>query len=388
MNQQVQTQQAKPFMPLAPVRTGILQRKKCACGGEAGPSGECEACQKKRLGLQRKTANQNGAGSSQSSNMVMQRKLTIGSSNDPLEHEADRIANQVMATPSHSRVSGTPLKIQRFTGQASGQMDTAPASVDRVLAGAGKPLEPALQQDMEQRFGHDFSRVRVHSGGAAEQSAREVNAQAYTVGQNIVFGAGKFAPGTHEGRRLIAHELTHVVQQTGGIQAKKVSKQSNVMLKDASASFDIEESQIQRSLEFSSTSEMLQRREVCDEEGVCHTEDDENQIPADQDSEEENATDPGALPAGNNQLFFEYNSDVLSYSDEVEIAAYVQKWRNVPGPVTPQVQVDAYASEEGQEAYNSNLSAQRAQAVKDKLVSLGIPTDKITERLPLSLKMT
>ena len=94
-------------------------------------------------------------------------------------------------------------------------MDAAPASVDHVLASPGRPLEPALRQDMEQRFGHDFSRVRVHSGAAAEQSARDVNAHAYTVGHNIVFGAGRFAPGTHEGRRLIAHELTHVVQQSG-----------------------------------------------------------------------------------------------------------------------------------------------------------------------------
>ena len=78
-----------------------------------------------------------------------------------------------------------------------------------------RPLDPVLQQDMEQRFGHDFSRVRVHSGGSAEQSAREVNAYAYTVGHDIVFGAGQFAPETHAGRRLIAHELTHVVQQSG-----------------------------------------------------------------------------------------------------------------------------------------------------------------------------
>jgi len=68
---------------------------------------------------------------------------------------------------------------------------------------------------MEQRFGHDFSRVRVHAGGAAEQSARDVNANAYTVGHNIVFGSGRFSPGTNEGRRLLAHELTHVVQQAG-----------------------------------------------------------------------------------------------------------------------------------------------------------------------------
>ena len=93
--------------------------------------------------------------------------------------------------------------------------DTAPASVDQTLASPGRPLEPALQQDMEQRFGHDFSRVRVHSGTAAQQSAQDVNAIAYTVGHNIVFGADQFAPGTHEGRRLLAHELAHVVQQSG-----------------------------------------------------------------------------------------------------------------------------------------------------------------------------
>ena len=93
--------------------------------------------------------------------------------------------------------------------------DTAPASVARVLVDSGRPLAPAFQQDMEQRFGHDFSRVRVHSGGAAGQSAQDINAHAYTVGHDIVFGAGQFAPETSGGQRLIAHELTHVVQQTG-----------------------------------------------------------------------------------------------------------------------------------------------------------------------------
>ena len=99
--------------------------------------------------------------------------------------------------------------------------DAAPASVDRVLASPGRPLESALRQDMEQRFGYDFSRVRVHSGGAAEQSALEVNAHAYTVDQNIVFGPSRFAPGTNEGRRLIAHELTHVVQQSNPTHSLK-----------------------------------------------------------------------------------------------------------------------------------------------------------------------
>jgi len=168
---------------------GMIQRK-CACGSDKVV---CEECAKKNIGLQR--------------------KLTIGSNNDPLEQEADRVAEQMVSAPLNSAVNTTPPRIQRFSGQASEGSNTAPDSVNYILAGSGRPLEPMLRQDMERRFGHDFSRVRVHVGDAAEQSARAVNANAYTAGHNIVFGAGQFAPRSQEGRRLIAHELTHVVQQ-------------------------------------------------------------------------------------------------------------------------------------------------------------------------------
>ena len=102
--------------------------------------------------------------------VALQRKITIGASNDPLEQEADRIADQITAKPAHSMVSGSSLQIQRYRGQSSEIKNTAPASVDRVLTGSGQPLEPALRQDMEQRFGYDFSGVRVHFDAAAEQS--------------------------------------------------------------------------------------------------------------------------------------------------------------------------------------------------------------------------
>jgi len=176
-----------------PSHAGLLLQRKCAYGSSASSlTGECEACKKKRL----------------------QKKLSIGTSNDPLEQEADRVADQVLAAPAHSVVSPAPPHIQRFTGQASGDGSTAPASVDRVLASSGRPLNGELQQEMGQRFGHDFSHVRVHTGVDAEQSAQDVNAHAYTVGHNIVFGAGRFAPESHEGQRLLVHELTHVVQQS------------------------------------------------------------------------------------------------------------------------------------------------------------------------------
>jgi Domain of unknown function (DUF4157) len=179
----------------SPIQTGPLQRKCNSCGQHKIASGECTNCQP-----------QSG----------LQRKLTIGATNDPLELEADRVADQVLATrsASNSTISATSPRIQRFTGQTNGQADMeAPASVDRVLSSPGRPLDPALQQDMGQRFGHDFSRVRVHTGAAAERSAQEVNANAYTVGHNIVFGTNRFSPMTTEGRRLLAHELTHTIQQ-------------------------------------------------------------------------------------------------------------------------------------------------------------------------------
>jgi Domain of unknown function (DUF4157) len=145
----------------------------------------------------------------------LQKQLSIGASNDPLELEADRVADLVMSIPAHPTVTAAPLLVQRLTPQVTEGVNAAPTSVDRVLTNSGKPLAPSLQQDMEQRFGHDFSRVRVHSDSAAAQSAREVSANAYTVGHNIVFGADQFAPESYAGKRLIAHELTHVLQQSG-----------------------------------------------------------------------------------------------------------------------------------------------------------------------------
>ena len=189
----------------------------------------------------------------------IQAKLKVGAVNDPLEHEADRLADQVMRMPapevsaavtpsrilqrkcacgSHTgagetceecgkeksslqrkadnqRLPGAP-HVQRFAEQPAGETDQAPASVDEALATPGRPLEPTLRQDMEQRFGHDFSRVRVHLDGHAAASARDVGSLAYTAGRDIVFAQGQFAPHTAEGRRLLAHELVHTMQQGGG----------------------------------------------------------------------------------------------------------------------------------------------------------------------------
>ncbi|MEQ8963027.1 MAG: DUF4157 domain-containing protein, partial [Coleofasciculus sp. C2-GNP5-27] len=89
-----------------------------------------------------------------------------------------------------------------------------PPIVHEVLRSQGKPLDPNTRTFMESRFGHDFSSVQVHTDRKAAESAQVINALAYTVGQNIVFGTGEYAPGRSEGQKLLAHELTHVVQQS------------------------------------------------------------------------------------------------------------------------------------------------------------------------------
>jgi hypothetical protein len=86
-------------------------------------------------------------------------------------------------------------------------------SVDLALRSPGRALDSATRAAMEPRFGHDFSQVRIHTGGEAETSARAVDANAYTIGRDIVFGRDRYSPGSSEGQRLLAHELTHVVQQ-------------------------------------------------------------------------------------------------------------------------------------------------------------------------------
>lgn len=125
--------------------------RRCACGGRIGPDGECANCKARRL---------------------------------------MRAALPAAATPA-----------------------AVPPLVNQVLASPGRPLDPGTRALMESRFGHNFGGVQVHTDGRAADSARAVQAKAYTVGDHVVFGAGRYQPYTQTGRQLIAHELAHVVQQ-------------------------------------------------------------------------------------------------------------------------------------------------------------------------------
>lgn len=105
-----------------------------------------------------------------------------------------------------------PKSLRRSDGKPSESV-TAPPAVHEALQSSGQPLESTTRALMEPRFGHDFSKIRVHADARAAELAQAVNALAYTVGHNIVFGANQYAPGTLAGQKLLAHELTHTIQQ-------------------------------------------------------------------------------------------------------------------------------------------------------------------------------
>ena len=157
----------------------------------------------------------------------VQAKLAVGDVDDPLEHEADRIADRVMralvsqaaAAPASTQInrdcaaSGSEDRSLRKKAGSGETVAEAPASVHAVLSSSGEPLDPAARAFFEPRFGCDFSKVRVHTDAGARASASELSSQAYTVGRNIVFRDGRSAFGTLSGLRLMAHELAHVAQR-------------------------------------------------------------------------------------------------------------------------------------------------------------------------------
>src|SRR5271167_3690258 len=196
--------------------------------------------------------------------LSLQRKLAVGAVDDPLEREADQVAEQVMrmpdpaATPSttpgeivqrkctpcpdeqeqqtfrrkcHSspeeekqhRASQADISRKPSSGAKSLDGTTVPANVHQVLGSAGRPLDSATRAFYEPRFGRSFEHVRIHTYPAAAASARDVHALAYTRGRDIVFASGQFQPDAERGRHLLAHELTHVVQQ-GSAEPERIQR--------------------------------------------------------------------------------------------------------------------------------------------------------------------
>lgn len=181
----------------------VPTRSACPCGGG------CPSCASTPTGA---------APVRTRAGLALRAKRDVGAEQYPAEQSADIAADQAMSagTVSHAVAAAPPSN--------SPNAGLAPALVEKVLAEDGQALEPTLRTDMEHRFRRDFSAVRVHAGSASADSARAVSARAYTVGNDIVFGAGQYATASDGGRRLIAHELAHVTQHDrAGIIGKSAS---------------------------------------------------------------------------------------------------------------------------------------------------------------------
>lgn len=175
----------------------IIQRKpSCPCGGG------CPRC-RKSLGIQT--------------------KLKISDPGDTYEQEADRVAEQVMRMPENLAVGNQPSSVRKEdeSVQAKEPENSASNSVPELethihnIKGGGQPLQGTIRTFFETRFNHDFSQVRIHTNAKASELSQAVNARAFTMGRDIVFNTGQYAPNTIAGRQLLAHELTHTIQQGG-----------------------------------------------------------------------------------------------------------------------------------------------------------------------------
>jgi peptidoglycan/xylan/chitin deacetylase (PgdA/CDA1 family) len=184
MNYRTTTQERQQSQTSTPLTSGVLQRK-CACGTHSTAGGECGSCQKKK----------------------------------------------------------TEGNLQRFAKNRD-SLNEAPPIVGEVLQSSGEALDTKTRRFFESRFAHDFSQVRVHKNAKAAESAQLINALAYTVGNNVVFGAGGYEPDSANGKSLLAHELSHVMQQGNransslqplriGAEESPAEKQADAMAKAA-----------------------------------------------------------------------------------------------------------------------------------------------------------
>ncbi len=223
--------------------------------------------------------------------------------------------------------------------------ETVPPIVHDVLRSPGTPLDPATRAFMEPRFGHDFSRVRVHTDAKAAESAQAVNALAYTVGRNVVFGAGQYLPEMSAGRRLLAHELTHVLQQPGGN-----SLQSSLGIDASENVYDREADQIAHrvmdtdargALQISSVPETVQR--ACGSAAI----------------DEPAGCTPIKSDVSGLRYLFNVNCDEFARGNEEDLRIDA---RLIESGET--VEIHGLASMDGDATFNFNLSCARALRAK------------------------
>lgn len=324
----------------------------------------------------------------------LQTKLVVNQPGDAYEKEAERVADTVIGMPDAITTGerlrqACPGTVQRCTcGKSGGEMgqceecqagsmsiqrtasgdspaEAAPPIVHEVMRNPGQPLDAATRSFMEPRFGMDFGGVRVHTDAKASESARAVNALAYTVGCEIAFGSRQYAPSTPSGQRLLAHELAHVIQQGGG--APKTVSIGSPAARSSETPGHIEGSHASTGqLQKRSNHDALQRSSC--PKPPTHIGD--TPVPEDLECEETNETVRGQL------FFFCEDSDVLTDESEARLTNLVPALQQLP-----KLDIHGYASPEGpkgrEQAYNLALSCYRARSVAAFLASKGVLNSRV-----------
>lgn len=336
---------------------------------------------------------------------VMQPKLLVGKVDDPLEQDADAQAERVMRMPDPgSRLATSPPRVSRKCAACEKDeklqtkpagprrsVDTAPSIVHEVLRSSGHTLDSTARAFMEQRFGYDFSRVNVHTDTRAVASSLAMNATAYAVGHHLVFGKDLYQPGTMDGRRLIAHELAHVIQQNAAMPLVGSAGPERQQLEGPGVI-------AQRQTESTPDSDKIQNAAIQGGEGQAGeptsvAEPASGSAPgveiapgvASTTAKPETCPAPSdiACPATKatvdgvtNTLVFAVGSAVLGdaipsstawASATAEVDAVARSWND--RGAQRNIRVDGYASAEYDCAYNWRLSCLRAQAVAAELES-------------------
>jgi hypothetical protein len=181
---------------------------------------------------------------------TIQRKTTVGKTDDPLEHEADRTADKIMRMPErpfiqrkgscscgeydddHVHLKPLDKQVTPFIQtkvDGGNVVSNAVSSKIQATRGGGKPIDSSTKSFMESRFGADFDGVKIHTGDESAQLSRDLSARAFTIGRDIYFNNGQYQPDTGRGKHLLAHELTHVLQQksTGKTIQRDVESKSD-----------------------------------------------------------------------------------------------------------------------------------------------------------------
>ncbi len=360
-----------------PVFAGALIQRKCACGGDCP---RCESEQQKKKKKPR-----------------LQTKLKISTPGDQYEQEADRVAEQVMrmAEPArHSKVDFTKkleTSVQRkcaackdeeelaqrkeshaHKAPAADDFQDASSATDEVLRSTGQSLDALTREFMESRFAYDFGNVRVHQDGAAAESARALNARAYTVGHNIVFGAGQYAPQSVEGKKLLAHELTHVIQQRPQGPAQSLVQRQEE--KSESGEEPEKESE-----EEATTQEAAEEKKTADAKAALDGKDCKG-APKGLGFQEPQpkCTMPPPIDIGlsGRHFHFCFDSDVLAAETSANVATFVAKKREEAPDM--QFLVHGYSSLGGDDLYNKRLACHRANRMSRLLMDAGVASADMT----------